>query len=99
MPYEPSKDSYAFTSGFALRGRRLSAITASPDDLLTYPKALAIFVPTGTAGPHLTILPLANEDGQTIALTLNEGYQVLSEIGVRAVTSITAGVVVRRIDD
>ena len=99
MPYDITLDPYGSTSGFGIRGRRLTTVTASGSDFASYPKALTVHVPAGTAGPHLTILPLGNADGDTIALTLNESYQIYSEVGVRAVTAITAGVTVRRIDD
>jgi hypothetical protein len=94
------KDTYSGERSIASPGAKLTPVVASAADFTgPFPKALEVFVPTGTAGPHLTIVPTRNANGDTVQLTLNNGYQVYDAVTVRRVTAITAGVVVRRIDD
>ncbi len=99
MPYTPDSDPYRIGAGFVSPAKSMSAVTAAPGDFAVYPKALRVFVAAGTAGPHLTVLPARNADGATVALTLSEGQTILDFVQVRAVTAITAGVTVHRLDD
>lgn len=98
MPYEPARDTFANSSGVSVRGKSWSPpLTASATDFALYPKALTVFVPIGTAGPHLSIRCAV--DDTPLAITLPEGLTILDWCVVRAVTAITAGVVVQRVDD
>jgi hypothetical protein len=106
MPYDMQLDTYKKAhlreDGAMLMaaGGKLTAVTAAPGDLAgPYPKALFVYVTPATVGPHITITPLNNADGETFALTLNERVNIIDYIRVRRVTAITAGVTVLRIDD
>jgi hypothetical protein len=99
MPYDRTRDPYATLSDTQLApGRMLTTVTASPDDFQRYPKALTCWVPAGTSSPTITVLPAGNDDGATHVLDLSPGRNVIDWVMVRAVTAITAGVTVRRID-
>jgi hypothetical protein len=98
MPYEGSKDPYATNSGPTMRGKFWSApLAANATDFSVYPKALTVFVPSGTAGPHVSLR--CDVVDAPLAVSLPEGLTVIDWCIVRAVTAITAGVVVRRVDD
>jgi hypothetical protein len=99
MPYDPARDLYASNSGPNKRGRFWSApLTASGTEFAIYPKAITVFVPSGTAGPHLSMV---TDVGDTpLPFTMPEGViTLIDHCVVRAVTAITANVVVRRVDD
>jgi hypothetical protein len=100
MPYVPASDPFATYARSQLTpGSRASVVTASAAEFATYPKALRIYVPAGTASPSITVLPAENVDGVTVLVPLSEGETVLDWCQVRAVTAIAAGVSVIRIDD
>jgi hypothetical protein len=99
MPYDPARDAYSTSSGPSMRAKSWSdPISPSASEFARYPKALTVLVPTGTAGPHLSIVADAGDDVPQ-PISLPEGLTILDFVVIRAVTAITAGVVVRRLDD
>lgn len=99
MPYDSARDPYRLTLSPNKRGAAWSApLTASTDDFTIYPKALTVFVPAGTAGPHLSVRA-RNDSDAAEAITLPEGLTLIDFVVIRAVTAITANVIVRRVDD
>ena len=101
MPYLAQADPYAsYQSSMLNFARRVVNVNPGATDLIKYPKALSIWVPSLVTAPSIVVVPSRNDDSETFQVDLQPGRTICDWVQVRQIRSISnAAIVVRALYD